>query len=112
MDISVEQVKELRNKTGAGMMDCKKALVESGGDFEKAIEYLRKKGAMTAQKRSERIAKEGLIIAKTSDDRKETAIVEVNCETDFVARSDDFQSFTNTAADAVSEGKNRRHFCA
>lgn len=105
MDISVEQVKELRNKTGAGMMDCKKALMESGGDFEKAIEYLRKKGAMTAQKRSEKIAKEGLIIARTSDDRKESAIVEINCETDFVARSEDFQSFTNIAVDSVLKEK-------
>jgi elongation factor Ts len=105
LEISVEQVKELRNKTGAGMMDCKKALVESGGDFEKAIEYLRKKGALTAQKRSDRIAKEGLIIAKTSSDKKECAIVEINCETDFVARSDDFKKFTNDAVDLVLANK-------
>lgn len=105
MEISIELVKKLRNKTGAGMMDCKKALIESGGDFEKAIEYLRKKGSLTAQKRSDRIAKEGLIIAKTGPDGKECAIVEVNCETDFVARSDDFQKFTNDAVDAVLVNK-------
>ncbi len=105
MEVSVEQVKALRNKTGAGMMDCKKALMESNGDIEKAIEYLRKKGSLTAQKRSDRIAKEGLIVAKTSSERKECAIVEVNCETDFVARSDDFQKFTNDAVDAALANK-------
>lgn len=105
MEVSVEQVKALRNKTGAGMMDCKKALMESDGDIEKAIEYLRKKGSLTAQKRSDRIAKEGLIVAKTSLERKECAIVEVNCETDFVARSDDFQKFTNDAVDAALANK-------
>ena len=105
MDVSVEQVKALRNKTGAGMMDCKKALMESGGDFEKAIEYLRKKGSMVAQKRSDRIAKEGLILAITSEDRKESAIVEVNCETDFVARSDDFQTFTKSAVNTALKEK-------
>lgn len=104
MDVSVEQVKALRNKTGAGMMDCKKALMESGGDFEKAIEYLRKKGSLVAQKRSDRIAKEGLILALTSEDRKQAAIVEVNCETDFVARSDEFQGFTKSAvSEALKE---------
>jgi elongation factor Ts len=105
LDVSVEQVKALRNKTGAGMMDCKKALMESGGDFEKAIEYLRKKGSLVAQKRSDRIAKEGLILALTSEDRKEAAIVEVNCETDFVARSDDFQNFTKSAVSTVLKEK-------
>lgn len=97
MDVSIEQVKKLREKTGAGMMDCKNALAESGGDFEKAIEYLRKKGAATSQKRSDRIAKEGLIIAKTNDDEKISVIVEVNCETDFVARSEAFQKFAREA---------------
>jgi elongation factor Ts len=101
LEISVEQVKELRNKTGAGMMDCKMALVESDGDYEKAIEYLRKKGSLTAQKRSDRIAKEGLILVKTSAKKNESAIVEVNCETDFVARSDDFQKFVNDLVDTA-----------
>jgi elongation factor Ts len=94
MEVSMEQVKKLREKTGAGILDCKNALAESGGDFEKAIEYLRKKGAATSQKRSNRIAKEGLIIAQASENKKEAVIVEVNCETDFVARSSDFQNFT------------------
>jgi elongation factor Ts len=105
LEISVELVKQLRNKTGAGMMDCKKALMESGGDIEKAIEYLRKKGSLTAQKRSARIAKEGLILTRTSNDRKEVSIVEVNCETDFVARSDEFQKFTNEAVETVLKEK-------
>lgn len=95
MDVSIEQMKKLREKTGAGIMDCKSALSESNGDFEKAIEFLRKKGAATSQKRSDRIAKEGLIIAQSSENKKEAVIVEVNCETDFVARSIDFQNFTN-----------------
>jgi elongation factor Ts len=101
VEVTVEQVKELRGKTGAGMMDCKKALMESDGDFEKAIEYLRKKGSATSQKRIDRIAKEGLIVAETSGDRKEVVIAEVNCETDFVARSDDFKSFTNSIISAL-----------
>lgn len=101
MEISLEQVKALRSKTGAGMMDVKKALQESNGDFDKAIEYLRKKGSMTSQRRMDRIAKEGLIIARTSEDRKEAVMVEVNCETDFVARSDAFKEFASRVADAV-----------
>lgn len=108
MDISVEQVKKLRNKTGAGMMDCKKALVETGGDFEKAIDYLRKKGAATASKRSDRVAKEGLAIAKTSSDRKQAAIIEVNCETDFVARSEAFVDFTNKLISFVLDSKSSK----
>ena len=105
MDVSVEQVKALRDKTGAGMMDCKKALMESSGDIDKAIEYLRKKGAAASQKRSDRIAKEGLVIAKTNDARTEAVMVEVNCETDFVGKSDAFKAFTNTVADTVLESR-------
>jgi len=101
----VEQVKKLRNKTGAGLMDCKKALMESGGDFEKAIEYLRKIGSLTAQKRIDKIAKEGLILAKTLEGRTEAAIIEVNCETDFVARSSEFQTFTKSALESVLSAK-------
>jgi elongation factor Ts len=94
-------VKKLRNKTGAGMLACKKALEESNGDFEKAVEYLRKQGAANVQKRIEKIAKEGLILAKINGDRTEAAISEVNCETDFVARSADFENFTKAVTDTV-----------
>ncbi|MCZ7610355.1 MAG: translation elongation factor Ts [Ignavibacterium sp.] len=90
MAITAAQVNELRQKTGAGMMDCKKALTESNGDFEKAIEILRKKGASVASKRAEKSANEGIIVTKISDDNKKAVIIEVNCETDFVAKSDDF----------------------
>lgn len=101
MAISAELVKQLREKTGAGMMDCKKALEETGGDFEKAVEFLRKKGAAVAAKRAERTANEGLIITRLSDDGKTAAIVEVNCETDFVARSDAFVELANQIANLV-----------
>jgi elongation factor Ts len=106
LEVSVDQIKALRNKTGAGMMDCKKALIESNGDFEKAIEYLRKKGAVASQKRSDRIAKEGLIIGKTSDSKNEAVIAEVNCETDFVARSTEFKNYTENLVDTLLEIKN------
>jgi len=101
LDISLDLVKKLREKTGAGISDCKKALIETDGDFEKAIDYLRKKGAATSQKRSERIAKEGLIIAKSNEQRSEAAIVEVNCETDFVGRSDAFTKLAGAIVDTV-----------
>jgi elongation factor Ts len=101
MAITSEQVKLLRDKTGAGMMDCKKALGEASGDMDKAIEYLRKKGAATAQKRADRVAKEGIIVTKVSNDSKLGIILEVNCETDFVARGDDFVNFANLTADVV-----------
>ncbi|NOX18230.1 MAG: elongation factor Ts [Chlorobi bacterium] len=100
MAISAAQVKELRDKTGAGMMDCKKALTESDGDFEKAIEILRKKGASVAAKRAERAANEGIVLTSISDDKKTGYIVEVNCETDFVAKSDDFVNFANNVLKA------------
>lgn len=105
MSISAAQVNELRKKTGAGMMDCKKALTEAGGDFEKAIEILRKKGASVAAKRAEKTANEGMIATKISDDGKFGAIVEVNCETDFVAKSEDFIGLTNTVLNFVYENK-------
>jgi len=101
LDISLDLVKKLREKTGAGIVDCKKALQESGGDIDKAIEYLRKKGAATSQKRSDRVAKEGIILAKSSAERKEASIVEVNCETDFVARSDSFRKFTDSVVNTI-----------
>lgn len=105
MDISLDLVKKLREKTGAGISDCKKALQEADGDFDKAIDYLRKKGAATSQKRSDRIAKEGIILAKSSADKKEAAIVEINCETDFVARSDSFKNLTTAVTDIVLNAK-------
>ncbi len=101
MAITSELVKQLREKTGAGMMDCKKALEETDGDFEKAIEYLRKKGAAVAAKRAERSANEGLILTRLSEDAKTAAIVELNCETDFVARSEAFVELANKIADHV-----------
>ncbi len=101
MAITSELVKKLRDKTGAGMMDCKKALEETNGEMEAAIDYLRKKGAATAEKRADRVANQGMIVAKLSDDRTKGAIVEVNCETDFVARGDDFANFANTVAGIV-----------
>jgi elongation factor Ts len=103
MSISAAQVKELREKTGAGMMDCKKALTEANGDFEKAIEILRKKGASVAAKRAERSANEGLILTKILDDQTKGIILEVNCETDFVAKSDDFVAFANLVMDAIEK---------
>lgn len=105
MEISATQVNELRKKTGAGMMDCKKALTEANGDIEKAIEVLRKKGAAVAAKRAEKSANEGIILTKVSSDKKEGVILQINCETDFVAKSEDFISFTNTVVNAVSELK-------
>jgi len=101
MAITSELVKQLREKTGAGMMDCKKALEETGGDFEKAIEYLRKKGAAVAAKRAERTANEGLVLTRLSEDSKTAAIIELNCETDFVAKSDAFIELANKIADLV-----------
>ena len=101
MSISAAQVKELREKTGAGMMDCKKALTEANGDFQKAIEVLRKKGASVAAKRAERSANEGLIVTRISADQKKGIILEVNCETDFVAKSDDFVAFANLVMDTI-----------
>lgn len=101
MAITSEQVKLLRDKTGAGMMDCKKALEESAGDTDKAIDYLRKKGAATAQKRADKVAKEGIIITKVSNDNKLGIILEINCETDFVARGNDFVNFSSLTADVI-----------
>jgi len=100
-EISASLVKELRDKTGAGMADCKKALVEANGDMNSAIEILRKKGAASAAKRADKTANEGIVAARLSDDKKVAAIVEVNCETDFVARNAEFESFVNKVADAL-----------
>lgn len=99
--ISAADVKNLRDKTGAGMADCKKALDESNGDMELAIEWLRKRGAASAAKRADRDAKEGIVVAKTNADGTVAAMVEVNCETDFVARNEEFVAFANAICDAV-----------
>ena len=96
--ITAKDVQLLRQRTGAGMMDCKKALEETGGDVEKAVEYLRKKGIAKAEKRADRAASEGAIVALVSDDAKTAALVEVNSETDFVARNDEFQALAKAVA--------------
>jgi elongation factor Ts len=96
--ISASEVNRLRQVTGAGMMDCKKSLVEAEGDFDKAIEILRKKGQKVAASRAERDAKEGMVLAKTSADGKKGILVSVNSETDFVARNAEFASFAETVA--------------
>jgi elongation factor Ts len=93
MEISATLVKELREKTGAGMMDCKKALAETSGDFEKAIEYLRKKGIASAAKKAGRATKEGAITSYIHGEGKVGVLLEVNCETDFVARTEQFRTF-------------------
>lgn len=102
--ISAKAVKELRDKTGVGMMDCKKALDEAGGDMQKAVEYLRKKGAALAAKRAEREAREGVITVKVNDAADTGLILELNCETDFVARGDDFTGFAEAIAQTALEG--------
>ena len=103
MSISAKDVKMLRDKTGAGMMDCKKALKESGGDLDQAIEFLRKKGQKVSEKRADREADQGLILSKISDDSSKAVALEINCETDFVARNDDFQAQANKFLDVAFE---------
>ena len=98
MEISAKTVKELREKTGAGMMDCKNALKESGGDMEKAVEILRKKGIAKAEKKASREVKDGLIHAYIHPGDKLGVLVEVNCETDFVAKTDEFKDFVHNLA--------------
>jgi len=90
--ITAQDVNKLRTMTGAGMMDCKKALTEADGDFEKAIEILRKKGQKVSASRSDKDAKEGSVFIKSSDDKKEAVMIALNCETDFVAKNDEFQN--------------------
>ena len=98
VEISAKAVKELRDKTGAGMMDCKRALAESGGDLEKAVKYLREQGIATASKKAGRTTSEGLILAYIHPGDKLGVMVEVNCETDFVARTPDFRDFAKDVA--------------
>jgi len=98
MEISIEQVKDLRQRTGAGIIDCKAALQESKGDMEAAIEYLRRKGLATAAKRAGRIAADGLVASYIHAGGKMGVLVEINCETDFVAKTEDFQTFVKNIA--------------
>lgn len=103
--ISAADVNKLRQLTGAGMMDCKKALTESNGDFDAAVDYLRKKGQKISAARADRDAKEGAVIAKTSADRKTGVIILLSCETDFVAKNEDFVAFANSVADLAIANK-------
>ena len=99
MKITAQQVNELRKRTGAGMMDCKKALIESEGDMENAIDILRKKGQKVAAKRADREAGEGVVLAKVSNDKTFAAAVMINCETDFVTKNADFISYVQSVID-------------
>ena len=103
MQITAAMVKELRERTGSGMMECKKALQEAGGDIDTAIENMRKAGLAKADKKAGRVAAEGRVAIRVSDDGKTAVIAEVNCETDFVSGGDDFMGFVNEVADAALE---------
>jgi elongation factor Ts len=105
MAITAAQVKELRERTGSGMMECKKALVDAGGDLDAAIEMLRKTGLAKADKKAGRVAAEGLIAVGVSKDGRSATLVEVNCETDFVAKKTEFQEFANAIAQRILAGK-------
>ena len=105
MAITASLVKELRERTGAGMMECKKALVECDGDIEAAAELMRKSGAAKADKKAGRVAADGAVKIKVSDDGKKAVIVEVNSETDFVAKDENFQNFANAVADTVFDNE-------
>ncbi len=103
--ITAADINKLRQQTGAGMMDCRKALTESNGDFEEAIDYLRKKGQKVAALRGDREAKEGVIIAQTSDDNKTGYIINLSCETDFVSKNAEYIQFAQSIMDAVIANK-------
>jgi elongation factor Ts len=103
--ISAQDVNKLRTMTGAGMMDCKKALTEAEGDFEKAIEILRKKGQKVSASRSDRDAKEGSVFVKNTDDKKEAFLIALNCETDFVGKNEEFQNLGKMILDAAFQNK-------
>jgi len=104
-NITAAEVNKLRKATGAGMMDCKKALVESDGDFDKAIDILRKKGQKVASKRADREANEGAILAMTTDDKKFAAVIYLSCETDFVAKNDEFVGFATKLLNIAIDNK-------
>lgn len=101
MEITLDLIKSLRNKTGAGINDCKKALEETGGDIEKSIELLRKKGAAMATKRADKVTNEGAVKSAISEDMKSGVLIEINCETDFVSKGDEFQNFAADIANAA-----------
>lgn len=103
--ITAADINKLRQATGAGMLDCRKALTESNGDFEAAIDWLRKQGQKVAAKRSDREAREGVVIAKTTEDKKTGIILCISCETDFVSKNADFVAFAQSIADAAIAGK-------
>ncbi|MCD4663668.1 MAG: translation elongation factor Ts [Bacteroidales bacterium] len=104
-NITAAEVNKLRKMTGAGMMDCKKALVESEGDYDKAVDILRKKGQKVASKRADREANEGIVLAKTDPDNKFAAVIMLNCETDFVAKNNEFVGFANEIIDLAIDKK-------
>src|SRR5436190_11376154 len=99
--ITAQDVNKLRTMTGAGMMDCKKALTEADGDFEKAIEILRKKGQKVSANRADKEAREGSVFIKVSDDKKEAVLIALNCETDFVAKNEEFQALGKLIAETA-----------
>jgi len=105
MSISAQLVKELRERTGAGMMECKKALLETKGDIEAAVEHMRKTGLAKADKKAGRVAAEGALVVSISDDAKVATILEANCETDFVAMGDEFRGFANRLAEVARTQK-------
>lgn len=103
--VTAAEVNKLRSATGAGMMDCKKALEESDGDYDAAMDYLRKKGQKKADKRADKEANEGVVIAKTNEDQTFAAVLMLNCETDFVGKNDDFVNFAHSLVDKAIEIK-------
>lgn len=105
MAITAQDVNKLRQMTGAGMMDCKKALVEADGDFDKAVEILRKKGQKISASRSDRETNEGSVFVKTSDDHKEAVLISLNCETDFVGKNEEFQQAGNAILEVAFKEK-------
>jgi elongation factor Ts len=105
MTVTADTVRQLRERTGAGMMECKRALVETGGDLDAAAELMRKQGLAKADKKASRVAAEGVIATAAAADGKSAVLVEINCETDFVARGDDFTAFAAAVAAAVLAGK-------
>src|ERR1700742_2518629 len=105
MNITADAVKQLRERTGAGMMECKKALVETKGDLDAAADLMRKQGLAKADKKASRVAAEGVVVVEKSADAKTAALVEINCETDFVARESDFRAFAQAVADLALSSK-------